>query len=480
MSRTSIATDNFNRATLGTSNWAQLNTALAGDVTVDSSVKVRGQYSTQPTNQKAVARWIGSGSFTDNQYALIKLLNPPPADFSGGANVEVGVVVRASADTGANKDFYEVSCVHVVAGTTNLCKWSNGTRTLLATASVSYSANDTLEIEAIGTAGSTVITAYKNGTAISGLSYTDTSALTGGVPGVTASGAALFGDDWEGGTVSAPASLTFTGTVGSQTGTVSSAFSWGGSALDTYFSGGTTPYSYAVLSGSLPAGLSLNSSTGVVSGTPTTAGVSTIVIRATDSAGSPTTADTNSFTITISAAAATATTMTGPSGGLVGVASTAFTVGANGAITGTVTITPSDGIGGGTFTPTSVSISSTTPTNTFVYTPATGGTKTISISDNGGLTDAASLTYNASTTSGTLTSSPLKNNTGTLLAATAFSAYVHTPSTGALVVLKTGITTDSSGIATFTDGAVVATTSYRVVWKATTSGAEGMETLTAT
>lgn len=92
-------------------------------------------------------------------------------------------------------------------------------------------------------------------------------------------------------------------------------------------------------------------------------------------------------------AGATETTLTGPSGGVNGVASTNFTVGANGAITGTVTVTPSDSSGGGTFSPTSVAINSGTPTATFTYTPGSVGTKTISISDDGGLTDATPLSY---------------------------------------------------------------------------------------
>ncbi|MDP2323529.1 MAG: hypothetical protein Q8N51_05810 [Gammaproteobacteria bacterium] len=90
---------------------------------------------------------------------------------------------------------------------------------------------------------------------------------------------------------------------------------------------------------------------------------------------------------------ATATTLSGPSSGTTGVASTNFTVGANGTITGTVTVTPSDAADGGTFTPTSVAISSGTPTATFTYTPASVGVKTISISDDGGLTDATPLSY---------------------------------------------------------------------------------------
>ena len=50
-------------------------------------------------------------------------------------------------------------------------------------------------------------------------------------------------------------------------------------------SGGTGPYTFAVSSGTLPAGLSLNASTGVISGTPTGSGSSSFTIQATDSAG---------------------------------------------------------------------------------------------------------------------------------------------------------------------------------------------------
>ena len=65
-------------------------------------------------------------------------------------------------------------------------------------------------------------------------------------------------------------------------------------------SGGTGPYSYAIHAGALPAGLSLNASTGAVTGTPTTVQTqSGIVIRATDAVAA--TADLASFSIAVAA-----------------------------------------------------------------------------------------------------------------------------------------------------------------------------------
>ena len=47
-------------------------------------------------------------------------------------------------------------------------------------------------------------------------------------------------------------------------------------------SGGTAPYSYAITAGALPAGLTLNTSTGVISGTPSASGTANLTITATD------------------------------------------------------------------------------------------------------------------------------------------------------------------------------------------------------
>jgi hypothetical protein len=51
-------------------------------------------------------------------------------------------------------------------------------------------------------------------------------------------------------------------------------------------SGGTGAYTFTVLAGTLPAGLTLSSS-GLLSGTPTTMGSSPVTIQATDGSGCP-------------------------------------------------------------------------------------------------------------------------------------------------------------------------------------------------
>jgi hypothetical protein len=66
-------------------------------------------------------------------------------------------------------------------------------------------------------------------------------------------------------------SITTTSLVGGTVGTIYSA------ALAT--GGGTTPYIWSIITGSLPGGLALNSGTGMIGGTPTTVGSSTFTAQ---------------------------------------------------------------------------------------------------------------------------------------------------------------------------------------------------------
>jgi hypothetical protein len=60
-------------------------------------------------------------------------------------------------------------------------------------------------------------------------------------------------------------------------------------------SGGTTPYSWSISAGALPAGFSLNAATGVISGTPTTTSIVNFTVTVTDSSSPVRTASRSLF-----------------------------------------------------------------------------------------------------------------------------------------------------------------------------------------
>jgi hypothetical protein len=80
----------------------------------------------------------------------------------------------------------------------------------------------------------------------------------------------------------------FTDATVASTGNVGTAYSDGVSASNTA--------SYSVFSGALPTGLTLNTSTGTITGTPTVPGVYTFIIRATNASGN---ADTPALSINV-------------------------------------------------------------------------------------------------------------------------------------------------------------------------------------
>ena len=100
--------------------------------------------------------------------------------------------------------------------------------------------------------------------------------------------------------------------------------------------GGISPYTFSIISGSLPPGLSLNSSTGAVTGTPTTTGTFSFTAQVVDSQENTATAN---CSIVVTSAGSTPTTtsltLTPPS----------IPVGSAGPIAMTATVTPVSGTG---------------------------------------------------------------------------------------------------------------------------------------
>ncbi|HEV2245377.1 MAG TPA: Ig domain-containing protein, partial [Terriglobia bacterium] len=82
--------------------------------------------------------------------------------------------------------------------------------------------------------------------------------------------------------------------------------------------GGTTPYTWSITAGSLPAGLTLNTSTGAITGTPTGTGTSNFTVQVTD-ANSQTA--TQAFSITINSAGGGISVLQAQNANLTGVSS---------------------------------------------------------------------------------------------------------------------------------------------------------------
>ena len=96
----------------------------------------------------------------------------------------------------------------------------------------------------------------------------------------------------------APLSIT---TASLPNGTVNVAYS-----ATLAATGGTGPYNWSIVSGSLPSGLALNAATGAISGTPTAAATSNFTVQVTDSA-TPSVTTSKALSISVTATPATVT-----------------------------------------------------------------------------------------------------------------------------------------------------------------------------
>ncbi|HXL96691.1 MAG TPA: putative Ig domain-containing protein [Streptosporangiaceae bacterium] len=173
---------------------------------------------------------------------------------------------------------------------------------------------------------------------------------------------------------------------GSQTGTVGTAASLQISASDSA-SGQTLTYSAT----GLPAGLSISSSTGLISGTPTTSGSYSVTVTAKDTTGATGSA---SFTWTINSTTGNTVTVTNP-GSQTGTVGTAASL----------QIKATDSASGQTLTysatglPAGLSISSTTGLITGTPTTAAANSVTVTAKDTTGATGSASFTWTISAAS---------------------------------------------------------------------------------
>jgi hypothetical protein len=178
----------------------------------------------------------------------------------------------------------------------------------IATASLSAGVLNGSYSQTVQTSGGTapISFAITSGSLPTGLTLNASTGIISGAP--TAAGSYAFtvqATDANGVTASQPYSVTI-GTFAIATATLTTPLIGQAYSRTVQTSGGTAPVTFAISAGTLPAGLSLNASTGVISGTPTTAGAYTFTVTATD-ANSVSASQAYSGTIVAAIAIATAT-----------------------------------------------------------------------------------------------------------------------------------------------------------------------------
>jgi hypothetical protein len=238
----------------------------------------------------------------------------------------------------------------------------------------------------------------------------------------------------------ATANLSITVTASNVTITIAPTTLPGGTVGGAYSqaltaTGGAAPYTWTLFPpstsgppvGALPAGLTLNATTGLISGTPITAGTTNFTVLATDASGVIGRA---ALSITIAAAAPLSITTTALAGGTVGTAYSQ-TVAATGGVTPYTWSVPPNTLPAG--------LTLNTSTGVISGTPSTAATTSFTVT----VTDAAKNT--ASKALSITVIAPLTVTAAALPNATVGTAYTQTPLTvtGGVAPYKFAVTVGS-------------------------------------
>ena len=169
--------------------------------------------------------------------------------------------------------------------------------------------------------------------------------------------------------------------------------------------GGVSPYTWSLTSGSLPAGLALNASTGTITGTPSASVTGTPLTFKVADSSTPALTQTAALTLTISATPTVASVTLNPVS-VVGGSSSQGTVTLSGqALSGGATVTLTSSNTAAAQVPASVVVPATASSATFAITTSSVSSSTSSV---------ISASYNGSTQTATLTVTRVASSTAVL------------------------------------------------------------------
>ena len=410
MAFTLIQTDTFVRAnTVASTNPGSVGNSwvdVAGSVYNISSNQLQASTSSTSGYATQILARPASERYQD-QRTLVAFSSLGQSQNAG--STVIGVVCRYQSTTG---NHYEA--IAIPSSTTAfIYKVIAGVRTQVATVSCAgwdISHPYSINLDATGNTPTTLSFTLTDTSAnlVRGtVSVTDSEATLQNATGVSA----LSAWNISGGTVTAlisavttsysptgATSLTLSGPTAGSTATASSTFTVAANGTLS----GSTVVTFSAASGTFnPTSVTLSATTvsAPFTYTPSAAGTSTLTAAATGL-----TSATASYTAS-TPAAATALSITGPSSGSASGASSPFTIAANGSLAASVTVTLSSS-GSGSFTPSSVTLTTAATTATFSYTAIVAQSVTLTAAGTG-LT-SATAPYQSSAT-GSIPTTPIVN-----------------------------------------------------------------------
>ena len=320
-------------ATAFTVNSASQITAMAPAGTGTVDIRVTSVGGTSATSAADQYTYAAAPTVTDPGAVVVAFNTATPIDLSGSISGSHSTIAVASGpshgSTSISGDVVTYTPDTNYAGADSFTFTATGPGGTSATATVSLTVSlgdQTITFNALGNASLSASPLTLAATASSGLSvsvFSDTTAVctvSGTSLTLLQTGTCTIRAEQPGDTTWAAApSVSRSFTVTPAHLVITAAPASGLVVGQNYnqantVSGGVAPYTYALAAGAFVPGTTLNTSTGVVSGTPTVAGSFSYIVRVTDSQGTPVTADTGVTTVTIARGSQTlAFTSTAPS-----------------------------------------------------------------------------------------------------------------------------------------------------------------------
>jgi hypothetical protein len=272
--------------------WDDLNPALGGSVrTLTTGIA---------PNRKFVAAWVGVPHIAAASTAVTfeAVIDEATGDITfqyldaltGNATSDRGVGATIGLENGAGSAGIQVSLNTASRSdqTAVRCTTTGSSSPLsVATTSLPGAATATAYSQMLQAQGGRLgyTWALATGTLPTGLTLNAATGLISGTPTVAGtSNITVRVTDGAAAVATAPLSIVVTAPLAISTASLPSVLVGATYSATLAATGGTAPYTWSIAAGALPAGLSLNATTGAITGTPTVAGTASVTFRATDSA----------------------------------------------------------------------------------------------------------------------------------------------------------------------------------------------------